>query len=201
MREVKVFAHHSNRCLVEFTAFVLIAMNTAIQSNARRVGSHLLVIAGGLAMLLGALDPMEGSVLILLGSGLFMLGILIGRGEPRLIAYRVWVFALIAVGVGAMWALSAMGGIGGSSGHSMWWGLLILPYLLGWSMGIWGPGSPRWMLWLGALVSLWYLTLSAMISIHPNPHHRDPTVAIILITLALLTLGGCIFRLRKHIPR
>jgi hypothetical protein len=176
-------------------------MNTSIQSNARRICSHVLIIAGGLAMLAGALDPMEGSIVILFGSGSFLLGLLFGRGEHRLIAYRLLVFVFIAVGVGAMWILSAMGGIGGASGHSIWWGLLILPYLVGWSIGIWGPGSPRWMLWLGILVSLWYLTLSGMISTHANPHHHAPAVIILLVTLALLTLAGCIFRLRKHIPR
>jgi len=152
-------------------------------------------------MLAGALDPMEGSVVILAGSAAFLLGLWLGRGEHRYIAWRLSVFVLIAFGVGAMWVFSAMGGIGGSSGRSMWWGLLVLPYLLGWSMGIWGPGSPRWMLWLGMVVSLWYLYLSAIITIHPNPHHQDPTVAIILVTLAVLTLGGCTFRLIKHIPR
>ena len=81
----------------------------------------------------------------------------------------------------------------------MWWGLLILPYLIGSSMGIWGPDSPRWMLWLGMLVSLWYLVLSAIITIHANPHHKDPTIAIILVTFALVTLGGCVFRLRVRL--
>jgi len=35
------------------------------------------------------------------------------------------------VGVGALWFLSSLGGIGGKSGHSIWWGLLILPYPTG----------------------------------------------------------------------
>ena len=35
------------------------------------------------------------------------------------------------------------GGIGGSYGVSPWWAVLMLPYPIGWSMGIWGPGSPR----------------------------------------------------------
>ena len=44
----------------------------------------------------------------------------------------------------------------------MWWGLLILPYLIGWTVGIWGPGSPRWMVWLGIPVGIWYLTIFTM---------------------------------------
>jgi uncharacterized membrane protein len=44
----------------------------------------------------------------------------------------------MAVGVGAMVALSVAGGIGGKSGHSMWWGVLILPYPVGWLMALVG---------------------------------------------------------------
>ena len=102
-------------------------------------------------MVVGAIDPMEGSLLILPGSGLVALGTFLGQSERRLIAYRVWVFILIAIGVGALWGLSMVGGFGGKSGRSMWWGVLILPYLIGWNMGIWGPGSPRWLLWWASL--------------------------------------------------
>jgi hypothetical protein len=52
--------------------------------------------------------------------------------------YWVWIFILIAVGVGAMFVLSAFGGIGGKSGHSMWWGVLILPFPVGWLMALAG---------------------------------------------------------------
>ena len=89
-------------------------------------------------MLLGTLDPLEGSVLILLGSGLVALGMYLGAKERRTVLYWTWAFVLIAVGVGAMFALSAYGGIGGRSGHSMWWGLLILPYPAGWLMALAG---------------------------------------------------------------
>jgi len=89
-------------------------------------------------MALGTLDPLEGSVLILLGSGLVALGMFLGRKERRTVLYWVWAFILIAVGVGAMMALSAAGGIGGKSGHSMWWGVLILPYPAGWLMVVAG---------------------------------------------------------------
>jgi hypothetical protein len=37
-----------------------------------------------------------------------------------------------------LFALSAIGGIGGKSGHSMWLGLLILPYPVGWLMALAG---------------------------------------------------------------
>ena len=89
-------------------------------------------------MLLGTLDPLEGSPLILLGSGLVALGMYLGGKDRKTLLYWAWAFILIAVGVGAMFALSAIGGIGGKSGHSMWWGILILPYPAGWLMALAG---------------------------------------------------------------
>jgi hypothetical protein len=59
-------------------------------------------------------------------------------GQRSVLRYWVWVFILIAVGVGAMFVLSSFGGIGGRSGHSMWWGVLILPYPVGWLMAVAG---------------------------------------------------------------
>jgi len=109
--------------------------------NARTLWSRILTIVGGLAMLLGTLDPLEGSMLILPGSGLVALGMFLGRKERRTILYWTWVFLLIGVGVGAMFVLSAFGGIGGKSGHSMWWGILILPYPAGWFMALAGAVS------------------------------------------------------------
>ena len=106
--------------------------------SARMLWARILVIVGGIAMLLGSLDPLEGSVLILPGSGLVALGTFLARGQPGIVRYWVWVFILIAVGVGAMFVLSALGGIGGKSGHSMWWGTLILPYPVGWLMALSG---------------------------------------------------------------
>ena len=106
--------------------------------NSDMLWSRILKVVGGILMLVGTLDPMEGSLLILSGSGLVALGTFLGKSERRVIRYWSWVFALIAVGVGALFALSAIGGIGGTSGHSMWWGLLILPYPAGWLLAVAG---------------------------------------------------------------
>ncbi len=170
--------------------------------GARDLWSRILGIVGGIAMLVGAVDPIEGSLLIVPGSGLVAVGTFVGHGERRLITYRVLVFILIVIGVGAMWGLSTVGGFGGTTGRSYWWALLVLPYLIGWSMGIWGPGSPRWMLWLGMLVSLWYLALAAMIVMRTSARHGDFLVTIApslaIAALGVLTIGGCINRLRKR---
>jgi len=73
---------------------------------------------------------------ILSGSGIVTLGTFLSNSARGSIIYWISIFLLIAVGVGALFVLSAFGGIGGTSGHSMWWGVLILPYPVGWVMGI-----------------------------------------------------------------
>lgn len=161
--------------------------------------ARALVVLGNVGMLIGALDPMEGAAVILPGSGLVALGTFLSRCERRLIAYRVWVFIMVAIGVGALLGLSSVGGIGGGSGHSMWWGVLILPYLAGWSMGIWGPSSPRWVLWSGMVVSFWYLALSVIIQIRPRPEHKSLFMSIVMSVLGALTIGGCVIRLKKQV--
>jgi hypothetical protein len=172
-------------------------MNTTTRMSARGVWSRILIIVGSVAMLVGAIDPMEGSLLILPGSGLVALGTFLGQCDRRLIAYRVGVFILIAMGVGALWGLSSVGGFGGNSGRSNWWAVLILPYLIGWSMGIWGPGSPRWLLVLGIVVGLWYQALLVMILGRGGLQHGGPV--IVISVLGAVTIVGCLGRLRQRI--
>jgi hypothetical protein len=151
--------------------------------------TKIMVVIGSIGLLAGALDPLEGSVAILIGSALVALGTFLARGERRLIRYRALVFILIAIGVAAMWGLSSGGGFGGKSGRSMWWGLLLLPYLIGYPMAIVGPGNPRWFLCLGIGVGLWYLALCRMVL------PKDTGLAIVLAAIGLATVGGCIIRL------
>ena len=153
-----------------------------------------MVVVGSIALVAGAVDPLEGSVAIFIGSGLVALGTYFGRGERDLIRYRALVFVLIAVGVAALWGLSAAGGIGGKSGHSMWWGLLLLPYLIGWPLAIAGPGNPRWFLCLGIGVGLWYLALCWMVLSRPGKESALG-LGLLLAAIGLATIGGCIIRL------
>ena len=104
--------------------------------KARSLWSRILVIVGSIAMVLAAVDPLEGSVVILAGCAFVTLGTFLGQANRQLLLYWISTLVLVAIGVGAMFALSAFGGIGGSSGHSMWWGVLVLPYPVGWLMGI-----------------------------------------------------------------
>jgi hypothetical protein len=156
-----------------------------------------MIFVGSVAMLMGAVDPLEGSVVILIGSALLALGTFLSQSERRFLSYRLLVFILIALGVGAMWGLTAGGGLGGSSGRSLWWGILILPYLVGWSMGIWGPGNQRWVWWLGMVVGLWYLTLGGMVLLHSSKP-GSPGIVIVLGLIGATTIGGCLVRLRNR---
>ena len=82
----------------------------------------------------------------------------------------------------------------------MWWGVLILPYLIGWSMSIWGPGSPRWLLLLGIGVGLWYLVILGMVLKGSGGHHgaMSAWAGIVIGTLGVLTIGGCLSRLTQR---
>lgn len=164
--------------------------------NARRVWSNVLVIAGGIGMVVGAIDPMEGSFLILLGSALLALGTYLGQAERRVIAYKVSAFVLVLIGVAALWGLSLVGGFGGTSGRSMWWGLLILPYLVGWNMGIWGPGAPHWLLWLGVGVGLWYQALAGLIL--KGKSLGGWGLVVVIAAIGIVAMAGCIYRLMKQ---
>ena len=106
--------------------------------NARMLWSRILKLVGCIAMILGTVDPMEGSVLILAGSGLVALAMYLGGRNHAIVLYWNWVFILIAIGVAGLFGLSAIGGFGGRSGRSMWWGLLLLPYPVGWLMAMSG---------------------------------------------------------------
>jgi len=164
--------------------------------------SNLLSTCGGIVVLLGSFDPLEGSALILPGTGLLALGSYLGHEDRRTITYRTWSFVLVGLGVGALMGLSALGGVGGSSGHSAWWALLAAPYVIGWSIDIWGPGSPRWLSVAGIAIGVWYLSILGMMlrrtAIEAHPRTIVPALAIAAIGIA--TIVACVVRLRKEPP-
>lgn len=89
---------------------------------------------GVILFIIGTLDPMEGSILILIGSIVFA-AVSISTQKKY---WKTFTCAaiLIAFGVGCLFLLSALGGFGGNSSMSWWWGLTILPYPIGWVLNV-----------------------------------------------------------------
>lgn len=103
--------------------------------NAQR-WSHRLLAIGTAALVLGVLDPLEGSLVIVAGAGVAMVAAHLGHLRTR---RRLDVGTTLEVlGVAALWGLSAAGGIGPSTGRSYWWTLLLLPYPVGWLLSLSG---------------------------------------------------------------
>ncbi|HSL22020.1 MAG TPA: hypothetical protein VK886_10830 [Vicinamibacterales bacterium] len=98
--------------------------------------ARILVIVGLAAMLIGVIDPLEGSIVILAGAVLVAVGAGLARSPHRTSQYVS--LLLVAIGVAALWGVSVMGGFGGSTGRSSWWALLMLPYPIGWLLGVVG---------------------------------------------------------------
>jgi hypothetical protein len=98
--------------------------------------SRILVTVGLIAMLIGALDPLEGSLVILPGTTLVALGAMIAKSGHRRLVY--WALTLVATGVGVLWGMSSIGGFGGDTGRPMWWAAILLPYPVGFILAVVG---------------------------------------------------------------
>jgi hypothetical protein len=149
--------------------------------------------AGYAAMLVGALDPMEGSLLILPGAALVALGTFLDKRERPRGRSRLAAFILIALGVGSLWGLSQLGGFGCNSGRSLWWGTPILLYLAGWSWDLWARGTPRWVSWAGVLVGLFYLAIP-FLALRAGRTQFISALVVVAVT-GLVTVIGCVRRL------
>lgn len=95
-----------------------------------------LLFVGLAALILGTLDPLEGSLVILAAVALLALAGFAGHLAAR--RQLAWALALVALGIGTLWGLSAIGGFGGQTGRSNWWALLLLPYPIGWLLALTG---------------------------------------------------------------
>jgi hypothetical protein len=91
-------------------------------------------IMGIIIFFVGTIDPMEGSVFISIGSGLLALSTYYLKDKHRKLFLATAI--LITVGVFFLFYLSSLGGFGGESERSYWWGLLIVPYPTGWLINI-----------------------------------------------------------------
>ena len=81
-------------------------------------------------LIVGTLDPMEGSVLIAFASVLAAIGARLDS-DPE---YSFFLYTAVAgvTGVFFLFFFSSLGGFGGQAGISWWWGLLVLPYPIAW---------------------------------------------------------------------
>lgn len=87
-------------------------------------------IAGIACIFLGAIDPLEGSLVILAGSFLYTLAMYLKRHEKRF--FFMICTLMMTAGMFFMFLFSSLGGIGSKSEYSIWWGILILPYPIAW---------------------------------------------------------------------
>jgi hypothetical protein len=130
-------------------------------SSALRLSPHHVRAVGFAALLLGAIDPLEGSWMILAGA--IALAV-VGRPERAATERNrdVLAAALIAIGVAAMWILSSLGGIGGPAGQPVAWAITLLPYPIGWLLAVWSSGRPRWGAPAAIGVGVWYLAIAVL---------------------------------------
>ena len=168
---------------------------------------QILVIIGLLAMILGVFDPLEGSLLILPGSGLVALGAILGKTPQwKLLALA---FSLVIIGIGAMVVLSVAGGVGGRAGHSLWWLLAVIPYPIGWLMGLYGvlrlvaSGGHRTILCGAVILAVVALVAKILLcSLHSLIVGMAPVVFYLLTGLPLaisliMALAGGVFWMVK----
>lgn len=96
--------------------------------------TKVIYIAGVTLLILGMLDPMEGSVVVATGACLISVATFLLHDRH----WKIFLISAIMIlfGVFFLFYLSSLGGFGGASTLSWWWGTLILPYPVGWLMAI-----------------------------------------------------------------
>ncbi|HSQ47905.1 MAG TPA: hypothetical protein VLM44_13420 [Lutibacter sp.] len=96
--------------------------------------TRVIYMIGVTAFVIGTIDPLEGSIVIALGSALIALSTFYAKDRH----WKKFIVALLLIvfGVLFMFYFSSMGGFGGKSTLSWWWGMLILPYPIGWLLTV-----------------------------------------------------------------
>ena len=79
--------------------------------NPTIVSSRILIAVGLLGTLVGAVDPLEGSFVIVPSVWLVLIGAFLSKS--RYIKLLAWSFLLVMCGVGAMIVFTWWGGLGG----------------------------------------------------------------------------------------
>jgi hypothetical protein len=94
--------------------------------------TKVIFIIGAIAIILGIIDPMEGSIVIATGSFFIAFSTFVSRDHYRKIFLVSAI--MIIVGVLSMFYVSSLGGF--DPKHAWWWDVLILPYPLGWLISV-----------------------------------------------------------------
>ena len=106
----------------------------------KRPHARSLLIVGLVLMVIGIVDPLEGSGVVLGGS---LLVAIASRSQTQS-RLPFTAALLVAFGVSVLFGMSALGGVGGNTGRSAWWILLCLPYPIGWLLGlVWAAKTLR----------------------------------------------------------
>lgn len=92
--------------------------------------TRIIYIIGVVALIIVVIDPLEGSLLIMAGSALLALSAYATSDRHSKIFTASLI--MIVIGVAFMFYFSSLGGFGVTSTLSWWWGLLILPFSIGW---------------------------------------------------------------------
>ncbi len=92
--------------------------------------TRIVYIVGVVAMCFCAIDPMEGSVGILIGSILLAVSTVLTKDRH----WKIFIYSAVAIllGVFFLWFFSWLGGIGEKTQYSKWWIITMLPYPAGW---------------------------------------------------------------------
>lgn len=96
--------------------------------------TRIVYAIGVICLIVGAIDPLEGSIIIASGSILLAMSTrLLHDRHSRIFLVSA---IMIVIGVAFLFYFSSLGGFGGNSNLSWWWGVLILPYPIAWLVTI-----------------------------------------------------------------
>ncbi len=94
--------------------------------------TRVIIIIGVIALIIGAIDPMEGSIVIAVGCIFTSLATFLTHDRHHKIFLAAAI--MILVGVFSLWYVSSLGGF--DPKREWWWDVLILSYPIGWLISI-----------------------------------------------------------------
>lgn len=99
-----------------------------MNTNSKSLWNRRFYVTGIILIIIGALDPMEGSILIELGTLLLTITTQLSKDRHKFLFLISTL--LISVGFFSLWFVSSLGGFDPKT--EWWWLIFILPYPIGW---------------------------------------------------------------------